>query len=83
MFYTYILLLSNLTYYTGITNNLNRRLVEHNKGESKSTRKHLPVTLVHTETFETRLLSRKKEVYIKNKGARRYLNMLKFTSYAV
>jgi len=83
MFFTYILLLSNLTYYTGITDNLKRRLHQHNTGQSKSTRKHLPCKLMHTETFPTRKLARKKEVYIKKIGAKRYLNKLKFSPHVV
>lgn len=79
MFYVYILLLSNNTYYTGITNNLARRLLEHNHGKSKSTCHHLPVILKHTEKFKTRNQARTKEVYIKNRGAKRYLNKLQFS----
>ena len=56
-----------------------RRLTEHETGKSKSTRKKLPVKLIHLEQFETRILARKKEVYIKKRGAGRYLNLLKFS----
>ena len=31
-YYVYILLCSNKTYYTGVTNNLEKRLIEHNDG---------------------------------------------------
>lgn len=79
MFLTYILLLSNNTYYTGITNNIQRRLYEHNTGQSKSTKRHLPVTLQHTIAFNTRKKARRQEVYIKKTGAKRYLNKLKFS----
>ena len=77
-FYVYILILSNGTYYTGITNNLIRRLTEHNQGKSISTRKHLPVILKYTKKFNTRIEARKKEVFIKNTSAKRYLNKLRF-----
>ena len=79
MFYIYILLLSNGTYYTGITDNLTRRLIEHNQGKCKSTRKHRPVILKHTEKFTTRANARAKEIHIKNTGAKRYLNKLLFS----
>lgn len=79
MFYVYILLLSNNTYYTGITDNLVRRLTQHNQGKSKSTRKHRPVILKHTEKFTTRLSARAREIQIKNTGAKRYLNKLLFS----
>jgi putative endonuclease len=51
--YTYILLCSNGQYYTGSTNDLERRLAEHQNGEGANfTRKYLPVKLVYYEEFE-------------------------------
>jgi putative endonuclease len=79
MFYVYILLLSNATHYTGITNNLTRRFIEHNQGKSISTRHHRPVILKFSQKFKTRDQARAKEVYIKNMGAKRFLNKLKFS----
>jgi len=78
MFFTYILFLSDGTYYTGITNNLVRRINEHRAGQSKSTRKKRPIRLIHAENFNTRIEARKQEVRIKNKGAKRYLQYKKF-----
>lgn len=49
----YILLCSNGCYYTGSTNNLERRLAEHQNGEGANfTRKHLPVELVYYEEHQ-------------------------------
>ena len=49
----YILLCSNGQYYTGSTNNLERRLTEHQNGEGANfTRKHLPVELLYFEEFQ-------------------------------
>lgn len=49
----YILLCSNGKYYTGSTNDLERRLAEHLNGEGANfTRKHLPVKLVYYEEFD-------------------------------
>jgi len=51
--YMYILLCSNGQYYTGSTNNIERRLAQHQEGEgSNFTKKHLPVKLVYVEEFE-------------------------------
>ena len=52
-YYTYIVKCSDSSYYTGITNNLERRLIEHNKGTLKSayTNDKRPVVLVWYETF--------------------------------
>jgi len=49
----YILLCNDNSYYTGITNNLERRLQEHENGTDPSsyTCKRLPVKLVFHELF--------------------------------
>ena len=50
--YTYILLCSDGSYYTGSTNDLDRRIAEHMKGEGANyTRKRLPVKLVYFEAI--------------------------------
>ena len=50
--YMYILECANGNYYTGSTNNLERRLAEHQDGRGANfTRKHLPVKLVYFEEF--------------------------------
>jgi putative endonuclease len=46
MWYIYILECSDNTLYTGITTDINRRLLEHNSGKgAKYTRNRKPVTL--------------------------------------
>jgi len=52
-YFVYILLCSDNSYYTGITNNLDRRLYEHENGtDPKSyTFKRRPVKLVFQEMF--------------------------------
>jgi putative endonuclease len=51
--YMYILLCANGQYYTGSTNDLERRLAQHQNGEgSNFTKKHLPVELVYYEEFQ-------------------------------
>lgn len=50
--YMYILKCSNGKYYTGSTNNLELRLLQHQNGEGANfTKKHLPVELVYYEEF--------------------------------
>jgi putative endonuclease len=53
LLYVYILKCSDGTYYTGVTNNLDKRLVEHNEGINVSayTFKRRPVELVWYEKF--------------------------------
>ena len=51
--YMYILLCSNGQYYTGSTNDMDRRLAEHQNGEGANfTKKHLPVELLYFEEFQ-------------------------------
>ena len=53
--FTYILRCADGTYYTGWTNNLEKRLAAHNAGvASKYTRSRRPVELVYHERFETK-----------------------------
>ena len=52
-YYVYILECSDKSYYTGVTNNIDRRLGEHNAGEDESsyTFKRRPVVLKYCEQF--------------------------------
>ena len=66
MNYTYILLCSDNTYYTGWTNDLSKRLKAHNSGNgARSTKPRLPVSLVYYEVFETRREAMHREYEIK------------------
>ena len=51
--YLYILLCVDGSFYTGSTNDLERRLLQHQNGEGANhTRKRLPVELVYSEVFD-------------------------------
>lgn len=67
-YYTYILRCADDTLYTGITTDLDRRLMEHNSDNqkwAKYTRIRRPVELVHHEVFSTRSDACKREYEIK------------------
>jgi putative endonuclease len=50
--YMYILLCSDGSYYTGSTNDLRRRLEQHQNGEGANhTKKRLPITLLYYEEY--------------------------------
>lgn len=52
IYYVYILKCSDGSYYVGVTNNIDRRLEEHNSGDLKGyTSTRLPVKLVYFDTF--------------------------------
>ncbi len=52
-FYTYILECADKSYYTGITNDIERRLIEHNSNEFPDSycHKRRPVKVVFAELF--------------------------------
>ena len=65
--YVYILECSDKTLYTGITNNLEKRLEQHNHGQeaAKYTRARRPVKCVYTEVQLNRSEATKREMAIK------------------
>lgn len=64
--FVYILKCADNTLYTGWTNDLKKRLANHNRGTaSKYTRVRLPVKLVYYESFEDSSSARKRECAIK------------------
>nr|WP_330387845.1 GIY-YIG nuclease family protein [Anaerobium acetethylicum] len=69
MNYTYILKCSDESLYTGWTNNLEKRIADHNSGKgAKYTRGRGPVSLLYYETFETREEAMRRENEIKKLG---------------
>ena len=67
MFYVYaIKSLSRNYIYVGLTNNLERRILQHNNGENRTTKSYTPFVLIHLEKFETRIEARTKEKYLKS-----------------
>lgn len=64
--YTYIVKCSDGSLYTGWTNNLEKRLQDHNLGKgAKYTRCRRPVELVYYEIFSTKEEAMKREYAIK------------------
>jgi putative endonuclease len=62
----YILQCADGTLYTGITNDVDKRLAAHNAGTaSKYTRVRVPVIPVYRETSENRSTASKREAQIK------------------
>ena len=66
MNYTYILECKDGSFYTGWTNNLEKRLKDHNDGKgAKYTRSRLPVRLIYFEEYETKEEAMSREFAIK------------------
>lgn len=65
-FIVYILECADGTYYTGYTNDLEKRLARHNKGlASKYTRSRLPVKLVWKKEYKNKGYAMRAEASIK------------------
>lgn len=64
--YTYIVRCADQTLYTGITNDIRKRIDAHNQGTgAKYTRSRRPVILVYTEEFTTRSAAASREYQLK------------------
>ncbi|MCX5715401.1 MAG: GIY-YIG nuclease family protein [Candidatus Omnitrophica bacterium] len=67
MWYVYILKCSDNTLYTGATNDVDRRVKDHNRKKGGSyTRARLPVTLIYKETLPDKSAALKREARIKS-----------------
>ncbi len=78
MNYTYILKCSDGTLYTGWTNNLEKRIKDHNEGNgAKYTKPRRPVELIYHEQFETKEEAMKREYAIKQLSRAQKLALLK------
>lgn len=67
----YILECSDTTYYVGITNNLEKRVTRHNKGQgAKYTRSRTPVVLKRSFEVADKSSALKLEHYIKKRSRR-------------
>jgi putative endonuclease len=79
MFYTYILQNSiTKRHYIGSTNDLIRRIAEHNRGQTKSTRQKGNWELKFVEEFESAFAAKKRELKIKSfKGGNAFKNLMR------
>lgn len=62
--------------YIGYTNNLTRRLRDHNQGLSKYTRRGIPWKLMHREEYTTKSLALKREKQLKSWKNKRAIDRL-------
>lgn len=79
MYYTYVLQsLKSGRFYTGSTDDLRRRLSQHNTGKSIFTKKDKPYELIYYESCKNEQDARSRESYLKSGMGKRYLkNRLK------
>ncbi len=76
MFYVYILKSKKVDeLYVGSTNDLKKRIVEHNKGRVESTKNKIPYKLIYYEAYCAETDARRREKMLKLRGQAR--NQLK------
>lgn len=67
MWYVYILLCKDRSLYTGVTNNLQKRLAEHKNGQGGHyTRARKIVKMIYSEQLSSKSEALKKEIEIKS-----------------
>lgn len=81
MYFTYILQCADETFYCGSTNNLEKRLHEHNhaKNGAHYTKIRRPVKLILSEEFATYAEARAREAAIKRMNRIEKINLIKNT----
>jgi putative endonuclease len=76
MYFTYVLQsLKDNRIYVGLTEDVERRLKQHNAGYNRSTKAYLPWKLLLVEEFELRTEARAKEIYYKSGVGKEHLKL--------
>ncbi|MCA9308280.1 MAG: GIY-YIG nuclease family protein [Patescibacteria group bacterium] len=85
LYYTYIVKCNDDTLYTGITNNLHKRVLDHNtsKRGAKYTLKRRPVVLVYWEEYNNRSEAQKREACIKKLSRVEKIELIKKTQTSI
>ena len=63
-------------YYIGYTNDINRRLEEHNRKKGKFTDTGIPWLMVYSVSFDNAEEAHKRELEIKKKKSKKYIEWL-------
>ncbi len=80
MWYLYIAQFNKTKLYTGISNDVKRRIEQHNDGTgAKSLRGKGPVLLLYIEEFATNILAAKREKEVKGWNRERKLTLINKT----
>ncbi|WP_299435352.1 GIY-YIG nuclease family protein [uncultured Aquimarina sp.] len=72
--YVYVLKsLKDNRFYVGMSEDIDRRLLEHNSRKTKSTKGYQPWIIIHKETYPDRITARKREKYLKSGYGKQWL----------
>ena len=63
-------------FYVGSTSDLDKRLRQHNKGDSSATKPYLPWELIFFEAFKSKSDALRREEYLKTTKGRRGLKLI-------
>lgn len=82
MYFTYVLLCSDNTFYVGCTNDIKRRYEKHNENNDGAlyTKTRRPVKLVYLQQFKTLISARKREKELKGWRREKKMLLIKNTS---
>ncbi len=71
--FVYVLKLKNWRYYVWSTNNLERRIQQHQEGKSLTTKNLRPLELLYMKEYPTLLEARRYEYHIKKQKDRKFI----------
>lgn len=78
MWYVYILLCSDGSFYTGASNNPKKRFLDHKNGNGGAyTRSHKPYKILYIEELSSKSAALKRELEIKSWTKQQKINFLK------
>ena len=78
MYYVYAISSINANYiYVGLTDNVERRVTQHNAGFEKTTKPYGPFEIILVEEFANRPAARDREKYLKTTTGKRLLRKLR------
>ncbi|MCL5019812.1 MAG: GIY-YIG nuclease family protein [Patescibacteria group bacterium] len=74
MHYVYFLRLKNRDIYTGYSDDLKRRILEHKNGKVDSTKQYLPCVLIGYEAYLSKKDALRREKFLKTTEGKRFFN---------
>ncbi|MCL4382752.1 GIY-YIG nuclease family protein [Patescibacteria group bacterium] len=78
MWSVYILLCSDVSFYTGISNNPEKRFEDHKNGKGgRYTRLHKPIKILYLEKFATKSEALSREAQVKGWSREKKIRILK------
>jgi len=81
MWHVYILLSQKYPKtYVGITQDVNKRLLEHNSGSNQYSKKYMPWRILYTEICKSKSIALRREKYFKSHAGRKYMKKQLFSN---